>query len=161
MRWSSASPRQHAPPECRRSASARRPRRRRRRLSSRASRRSASCTAAAGQRRGSSGVRGGGWRWDGIGSRLGRHWQRACAPAAFATSGAGAIATVPRHLFMEPGLASQAYEDAALPIGHQQTISKPSVVARMIELLREGMSSDQRWRACWKSAPAAVIRRPC
>ncbi|KWR81881.1 protein-L-isoaspartate(D-aspartate) O-methyltransferase [Cupriavidus metallidurans] len=54
----------------------------------------------------------------------------------------GAIATVPRHLFMEPGLASQAYEDAALPIGHQQTISKPSVVARMIELLREGMSSD-------------------
>jgi protein-L-isoaspartate(D-aspartate) O-methyltransferase len=76
-------------------------------------------------------------------------------------AGAGAIATVPRHLFMEPGLASQAYEDAALPIGHQQTISKPSVVARMIELLREGMSSDQRWRACWKSAPAAVIRRPC
>ena len=41
----------------------------------------------------------------------------------------GAIATVPRHLFMEPGLASQAYEDAALPIGHQQTSSKPSVVA--------------------------------
>nr|WP_315596632.1 protein-L-isoaspartate(D-aspartate) O-methyltransferase [uncultured Cupriavidus sp.] len=54
-----------------------------------------------------------------------------------------AIATVPRHLFMEPGLASQAYEDAALPIGHQQTISKPSVVARMIELLREGMTPDQ------------------
>jgi len=55
----------------------------------------------------------------------------------------GAIATVPRHLFMEPGLASQAYEDAALPIGHQQTISKPSVVARMIELLREGLPPDQ------------------
>lgn len=54
-----------------------------------------------------------------------------------------AIATVPRHLFMEPGLASQAYEDAALPIGHQQTISKPSVVSRMIELLREGMTPDQ------------------
>jgi protein-L-isoaspartate(D-aspartate) O-methyltransferase len=50
-----------------------------------------------------------------------------------------AIGTVPRHLFVEPGLASQAYEDAALPIGHQQTISKPSVVARMIELLREGL----------------------
>ncbi|MBV8271370.1 MAG: protein-L-isoaspartate(D-aspartate) O-methyltransferase [Cupriavidus sp.] len=55
----------------------------------------------------------------------------------------GAIATVPRHLFMEPGLASQAYEDAALPIGHQQTISKPSVVARMIELLRDGLPPDQ------------------
>ncbi|CAG2152039.1 protein-L-isoaspartate(D-aspartate) O-methyltransferase [Cupriavidus plantarum] len=54
-----------------------------------------------------------------------------------------AIGTVPRHLFMEPGLASQAYEDAALPIGHQQTISKPSVVARMIELLREGLPPDQ------------------
>jgi len=53
-----------------------------------------------------------------------------------------AIATVPRHLFVEPGLASQAYEDAALPIGHQQTISKPSVVARMIELLREGLPPD-------------------
>ncbi|GJG95751.1 protein-L-isoaspartate(D-aspartate) O-methyltransferase [Cupriavidus pauculus] len=55
----------------------------------------------------------------------------------------GAIATVPRHLFMEPGLASQAYEDAALPIGHQQTISKPSVVSRMIELLRVGLTPDQ------------------
>lgn len=54
-----------------------------------------------------------------------------------------AIGTVPRHLFVEPGLASQAYEDAALPIGHQQTISKPSVVARMIELLREGLAPDQ------------------
>lgn len=54
-----------------------------------------------------------------------------------------AIGTVPRHLFMEPGLASQAYEDAALPIGYQQTISKPSVVARMIELLREGLAPDQ------------------
>ncbi|AQV94632.1 protein-L-isoaspartate O-methyltransferase [Cupriavidus necator] len=53
-----------------------------------------------------------------------------------------AIATVPRHLFVEPGLASQAYEDAALPIGHQQTISKPSVVARMIELLREGLAAE-------------------
>ncbi|WP_059413348.1 protein-L-isoaspartate(D-aspartate) O-methyltransferase [Cupriavidus basilensis] len=54
-----------------------------------------------------------------------------------------AIATVPRHLFVEPGLASQAYEDAALPIGHQQTISKPSVVARMIELLRDGLAADE------------------
>lgn len=51
-----------------------------------------------------------------------------------------AIGAVPRHLFLEPGLASQAYEDAALPIGHQQTISKPSVVARMIELLRHGLA---------------------
>ncbi|MEX3527164.1 MAG: protein-L-isoaspartate(D-aspartate) O-methyltransferase [Burkholderia sp.] len=49
-----------------------------------------------------------------------------------------AMAAVPRHLFVDPGLAAQAYEDAALPIGHQQTISKPSVVARMIELALAG-----------------------
>ncbi|MFK0375497.1 protein-L-isoaspartate(D-aspartate) O-methyltransferase [Pandoraea sp. NPDC090278] len=46
-----------------------------------------------------------------------------------------ALATVPRHGFVDAGLANQAYEDAALPIGHGQTISKPSVVGRMIELL--------------------------
>ncbi|WP_153100401.1 protein-L-isoaspartate(D-aspartate) O-methyltransferase [Paraburkholderia hayleyella] len=49
-----------------------------------------------------------------------------------------AMASVPRHLFVDPGLAAQAYEDAALPIGHHQTISKPSVVARMIELAVAG-----------------------
>ena len=37
-----------------------------------------------------------------------------------------AIATVPRHAFMDPGLHAQAYEDTALPIGHEQTISKRS-----------------------------------
>jgi protein-L-isoaspartate(D-aspartate) O-methyltransferase len=49
-----------------------------------------------------------------------------------------AMAVVPRHMFVDPGLATQAYEDAALPIGHHQTISKPSVVARMIELAATG-----------------------
>ena len=46
-----------------------------------------------------------------------------------------AMAAVPRHLFVDTALAIQAYEDTSLPIGHGQTISKPSVVARMIELL--------------------------
>jgi len=46
-----------------------------------------------------------------------------------------AFAAVPRHLFVDPALATQAYEDTSLPIGHGQTISKPSVVARMLELL--------------------------
>ncbi|WP_246795090.1 protein-L-isoaspartate(D-aspartate) O-methyltransferase [Burkholderia perseverans] len=55
----------------------------------------------------------------------------------------GAMAAVPRHLFVDPGLAAQAYEDAALPIGHQQTISKPSVVARMIELALAGRSPER------------------
>ena len=45
---------------------------------------------------------------------------------------------MPRHLFVDTALAIQAYEDTSLPIGHGQTISKPSVVARMIELLYGG-----------------------
>lgn len=49
-----------------------------------------------------------------------------------------AMAAVPRHLFVDPGLVAQSYEDATLPIAHQQTLSKPSVVARMIELALAG-----------------------
>ncbi len=45
--------------------------------------------------------------------------------------------TVPRHFFVEEALASRAYDDTALPIGHGQTISQPYVVARMSELLIE------------------------
>lgn len=48
-----------------------------------------------------------------------------------------ALETIPRHLFLEPALASQAYIDASLPIGHHQTISQPYIVARMIEILRD------------------------
>lgn len=49
-----------------------------------------------------------------------------------------AMNAVPRHLFVEEAFASRAYEDTALPLGFQQTISQPYVVARMIELLRVG-----------------------
>ena len=49
-----------------------------------------------------------------------------------------ALASVPRHLFVDTALAAQAYEDTSLPIGLGQTISKPSVVARMLSLLFEG-----------------------
>ena len=49
-----------------------------------------------------------------------------------------ALAAVPRHLFVEEALASRAYEDTALPLGFAHTISQPFVVARMIEILREG-----------------------
>jgi len=49
-----------------------------------------------------------------------------------------ALAAVPRHLFVEPALSSQAYIDAALPIGHHQTISQPYIVARMIEAMSDG-----------------------
>ena len=57
-----------------------------------------------------------------------------------------AMGLVPRHQFVDSALATQAYEDTSLPIGLGQTISKPSVVARMIELLRQGalMQADGR-----------------
>ena len=51
-----------------------------------------------------------------------------------------AMGTVERHRFVESGLVNQAYEDTSLPIGLGQTISKPNVVARMVELLLEGTS---------------------
>jgi protein-L-isoaspartate(D-aspartate) O-methyltransferase len=49
-----------------------------------------------------------------------------------------AFATVERHRFVDTALATQAYEDTSLPIGLGQTISKPSVVSRMLSLLFEG-----------------------
>ena len=48
-----------------------------------------------------------------------------------------AIRTVPRHQFVDEALASRAYENNALPIGHGQTISQPYVVAKMTEALLE------------------------
>ena len=42
---------------------------------------------------------------------------------------------LPRHLFVDEALASRAYEDTALTIGHGQTISQPYIVARMTEAL--------------------------
>lgn len=49
-----------------------------------------------------------------------------------------ALEGVPRHMFIDEALASQAYIDASLPIGHHQTISQPYIVARMIEVMRGG-----------------------
>lgn len=46
-----------------------------------------------------------------------------------------AMLNIPRELFVDSALVSQAYEDTSLPIGLGQTISKPSIVARMVELL--------------------------
>jgi protein-L-isoaspartate(D-aspartate) O-methyltransferase len=49
---------------------------------------------------------------------------------------------MPRHIFVDEALASRAYEDSALPIGHAQTISQPYIVARMTEALLDGGSMD-------------------
>jgi protein-L-isoaspartate(D-aspartate) O-methyltransferase len=54
-----------------------------------------------------------------------------------------ALGAVPRHRFVDAALASQAYEDTSLPIGAGQTISKPSVVGRMLELLLQGEAARQ------------------
>lgn len=51
-----------------------------------------------------------------------------------------AMGAVERHRFVDSGLAAQAYEDTSLPIGLGQTISKPNVVGRMLELLRSGQT---------------------
>lgn len=59
----------------------------------------------------------------------------ACEPVLAAFAG------VPRHLFVDTALVTQAYEDTSLPIGHGQTISKPSVVGRMLALLFEGRNA--------------------
>ena len=69
-----------------------------------------------------------------------------------------AFAAVPRHVFVDAALATQAYEDTSLPIGHGQTISKPSVVARMLELLFGGA---QRARAPATSARVLEIGTGC
>ncbi len=50
----------------------------------------------------------------------------------------GAMSAVERHRFVDSALVNQAYEDTSLPIGLGQTISKPNVVARMLELLQGG-----------------------
>ena len=51
-----------------------------------------------------------------------------------------ALQDIERHRFVDSALVNQAYEDTSLPIGLGQTISKPSVVARMAELLCHGIS---------------------
>jgi protein-L-isoaspartate(D-aspartate) O-methyltransferase len=52
-----------------------------------------------------------------------------------------AMRVMPRDRFIASALAPQAYEDTALPIGHGQTISKPSIVARMLTLAEQGAAA--------------------
>ncbi len=59
------------------------------------------------------------------------------APAVLA-----ALQQIERHCFIDSALGAQAYEDTSLPIGFGQTISKPSVVARMATLLSEAPITD-------------------
>ena len=54
-----------------------------------------------------------------------------------------AMLAVPRHAFVDQGLASRAYDDAALPIGFKQTISQPYIVSRMVSLALEGDTNNR------------------
>jgi len=54
-----------------------------------------------------------------------------------------AIASVPRHEFIDEALSSRAYEDTALPIGLSQTISQPWIVALMTEAVMDGGKPDK------------------
>lgn len=70
--------------------------------------------------------------------------QRLAAGGIVAAPVLQAMGAVERHRFVDSALANQAYEDTSLPIGLGQTISKPSIVARMAELLlgAEGARAD-------------------
>lgn len=53
------------------------------------------------------------------------------------------IRSTPRHIFLDEALSHRAYEDVALPIGYNQTISQPYVVAKMTEALLRSGSLDK------------------
>ena len=64
--------------------------------------------------------------------------QKLAAQGLMDTRVLAAMSHVERHRFVDSALVNQAYEDTSLPIGLGQTISKPNVVARMLELLMRG-----------------------
>ena len=76
----------------------------------------------------------------GLGTAVRVRMVRQLAAQGFAdTRVLAAMETVERHRFVDTALANLAYEDTSLPIGLGQTISKPNVVARMLELLRQSL----------------------
>jgi 5'-nucleotidase len=100
--------------------------------------------------------------WAGFGAVRARMVQKLAAGGIDITRVLQAMGEVERHRFVDSALVNQAYEDTSLPIGMAQTISKPSVVARMCELLLGAECARAAgWAGCWKSAPAAATRRRC
>ena len=65
-----------------------------------------------------------------------RHWQAALGARELSAPVLAAMTAVPRDAFVPEALRGQAFENRPLPIGHDQTISQPSIVALMTELLR-------------------------
>ena len=69
------------------------------------------------------------------------------------------IRNTPRHLFVHEALASRAYEDTALPIGYNQTISQPYVVAVMTDLVVRG-NPQKLLEICTGSGYQAAVLAP-
>jgi protein-L-isoaspartate(D-aspartate) O-methyltransferase len=69
--------------------------------------------------------------------------ERLCRDGVSHPAVLAALGQVPRHEFVDTALVAQAYEDTSLPIGWGQTISKPSVVGRMLELLCAGDNASR------------------
>ena len=69
-----------------------------------------------------------------------------------------AMRMTPRHLFVDEALASRAYEDTALPIGHKQTISQPYIIARMTEaIMQDGVPNKVLEVGAGSGYQAAVL----
>lgn len=73
----------------------------------------------------------------------------------------GAIERVPREMFISPDLAARAYENVALPIGHDQTISQPLVVAAMTAKLDIGPGMKILEIGTGSGYQAAILARLC
>ena len=73
----------------------------------------------------------------------------------------GAMERIPRERFIPETFRDQAYEDTALPIGHGQTISQPSVVARMTEALAVGDRHRVLEIGTGSGYQAAVLAKLC
>ncbi|WP_374449279.1 protein-L-isoaspartate(D-aspartate) O-methyltransferase [Stella sp.] len=73
----------------------------------------------------------------------------------------GAMERIPRESFVPEMFRDQAYEDTALPIGHGQTISQPTVVARMTEALAVGDRHRVLEIGTGSGYQAAVLARLC
>ena len=69
------------------------------------------------------------------------------------------MAEMPRHIFLDEALSHRAYEDSSLPIGHNQTISQPYIVARMTELLLESAPRRVLELGTGSGYQAAVLSR--
>lgn len=72
-----------------------------------------------------------------------------------------AIRRVPRHAFVPPYLAEQAYTDGPLPIGHGQTISQPYIVALMTQLVRPDKEATALDIGTGSGYQAAILGQLC